>query len=136
MITILAVLANCDEWKKIEIFCQKKEEWLKNFLSLKNGIPSIDTIQRVLIIIKPVELYKVCINYFIEKIEILSPKKSDEVDIRSIDGKTTNGSARKKTDQDEIKSVNTMSVYSTMYGVSLTHDYIVKKVMKFQWDPN
>jgi len=135
MIVILAVLANCDEWKKIEIFCQKKEEWLKNFLSLKNGIPSIDTIQRILIIIKPVELYKVCINYFIEKIEILSPKRSDEVDIRSLDGKTTNGSARKKTDQDEIKSINTMSAYSTMYGVSLTHDYIGDKSNEIPMGP-
>lgn len=135
MIVLLATLANCNEWTTIEIFCRKKELWLKSFLSLDKGIPSIDTIQRVIAIVKPVELYQVCISYVIEKIEILSPRKKDERDVLSLDGKTSNGSSRKKTDVAAIPSVNTMSVYSSLYGIALTHDYIGEKTNEIPMGP-
>ena len=32
MITLLAVLANANEWLEIECFAKKKEKWLKKFL--------------------------------------------------------------------------------------------------------
>lgn len=127
MIVVLAVLANSDEWEKIEIFAIKKEKWLKKFLKLKNGMPSIDTIKRVMTILKAEELYKICITYFIDKIDRIIPRKFTDVDVVSIDGKTTNGSSRVKTDKNKIRALNTMSAYSTMYGISLGHEYIKEK---------
>jgi predicted transposase YbfD/YdcC len=47
MITLLAVLANANEWIEVECFAKKKEKWLKKFLELPNGIPSDDTIKEL-----------------------------------------------------------------------------------------
>ena len=40
-------------------FGEEKEEWLRNFLELKNGIPSHDTFNRILQHIEPKELRKI-----------------------------------------------------------------------------
>lgn len=45
-LTICAVLSGCNEWSEIELYGKHKQEWLKQFLSLDNGIPSHDTINR------------------------------------------------------------------------------------------
>jgi hypothetical protein len=39
MITLLAVMANSDEWQQIAQFAESKEAWLRKFLILPNGIP-------------------------------------------------------------------------------------------------
>jgi len=135
MIVLLSTISKCDGWTEIEIFCKKKEKWLRTFLELKNGIPSIDTIQRVMIILEAKELYKISVKYFINKIEIFCPKEEEEVDVISLDGKTTNGSSRVRSDKAEIKSVNTMSAYSTLYGLSLTHEYIEEKSNEIPMGP-
>ena len=46
-ITLLAVLSSCDDWPDIERFARTREDWLKTFLPLPNGIPSHDTLLRV-----------------------------------------------------------------------------------------
>ena len=68
LITLFAVLAKCNEWTEIESFAIKKEKWLKKYLELSNGIPSHDTIQRVISILNPHTLYSDTINYLINKI--------------------------------------------------------------------
>ncbi len=127
LITLFAVMAKASEWTEIEAFGKKEEKWLKKYLELQNGIPSHDTIQRVISIFKPEELYQNCLNYFIEIIDKYIPKKENEKDILSMDGKTTNGSSRSKITTKEIKPLNTMSVYSHNYGVSILQDYIEEK---------
>jgi len=130
MIVLLAILSNCNEWTTIEVFIEKKEKWLKTFLTLEYGMPSIDTIQRVVAIIKPVELYRICVSYFIEKMNELLQHREDEepeVDVVSLDGKVSKGSSRKKTSNEKIKPINTMSAYSTSYGVALAQEFIPDK---------
>ena len=46
-IAILAVISGANDWNAIETYGQAKEEWLRTFLELPNGIPSHDTINRV-----------------------------------------------------------------------------------------
>lgn len=46
-LTLAAVLSGCESWDDIEEFGHTKEEWLRNFIPLENGIPSHDTINRV-----------------------------------------------------------------------------------------
>lgn len=129
MIVLLAVLSNCNEWTTIEVFSTVKEKWLREFLVLENGVPSIDTIQRVMSIIKPIELYRICVSYFVEKLNELAPSLEEvkEVDIISLDGKTSKGSSRKQTSKEAVSSVNTMSAYSTSYGVALAQEFIPDK---------
>src|SRR6266496_2857004 len=47
IIAILGVLCGADTFTEIERFGLAKEEWLKGFLALENGIPSHDTFGRV-----------------------------------------------------------------------------------------
>ena len=111
VITLLALLAKCNEWTEIESFAKKKEKWLRKYLELPNGIPSHDTIQRVISILDPNTLYTDTINYLIQKMDWLVPKKEKERDTLSFDGKTSNGTTRTTGIHAEEKAVNTMSVY-------------------------
>lgn len=133
LITLFAVLAKCNEWTEIESFAKKKEKWLRKYLELPNGIPSHDTIQRVISILNPNTLYADTINYLIEKINEITQSK--EKDILSMDGKTSNGSTRKTGIHKKDKAVNTMSVYSTNYGLSLIQDYIDDKSNEIPMGP-
>ena len=55
-IAILAVISNADNWNAIETYGQAKEDWLRTFLELPNGIPSHDTFSRVFQRLNPEEL--------------------------------------------------------------------------------
>lgn len=134
LITLFAVLAKCNEWTEIESFAQKKEEWLKQYLELPNGIPSHDTIQRVISILNPSTLYSDTINYLINKINLITTNKTK--DILSMDGKTSNGSCRSSGINKDEDVVNTMSVYSNNYGFSLIQDYITEKSNEIPMGPN
>ena len=45
---ILGIMAGAQSFEEIEDFGNTHEEWLRNYLELENGIPSHDTINRVL----------------------------------------------------------------------------------------
>ncbi len=126
MISFLAIFARSDGWDEIAMFAESKKEWLKKFLELPNGIPSHDTIQRVISLLNIETLYSSCIKFLIEKIDNLTIKE-DTKDILSLDGKITKGRSRNKENTEEIKALNTMSIYSHNYGVSLVQDYIEDK---------
>ena len=57
-IVFLATLANAEEWVAIEIFAKEHECFLRKFLELPNGIPSHDTISRVMGFVSPEFLQK------------------------------------------------------------------------------
>ena len=134
MICFLAILARCDGWDEIAMFAVSKEEWLKKFLELPNGIPSHDTMQRVISLLNPETLYSSCIKFLIEKIDELAKDESLK-DVLSMDGKVTKGSGRNKENTEEIKALNTMSIYSHNYGVSLVQDYIEDKSNEIPMGP-
>jgi predicted transposase YbfD/YdcC len=46
-LTICAVVAGADSWVEVAAYGQRKEDWLRTFLELPNGIPSHDTLGRV-----------------------------------------------------------------------------------------
>ena len=134
MIAFLAILARCDGWDEIAMFAKSKEKWLSNFLELPNGIPSHDTMQRVISLLNPETLYSSCIKFLIEKVDNLTIKDNVK-DALSMDGKVSNGSGRNKENTDEIKALNTMSIYSHNYGVSLVQDYIEDKSNEIPMGP-
>lgn len=133
LLTLFAVLAKCNEWTEIESFAKKKEKWLKQYLELPNGIPSHDTIQRVVSILNPNTLYSDTINYLIDKINQITTSKNK--DILSMDGKTSNDSIRSTGINKDEDIVNTMSVYSNNYGISLIQDYITEKSNEIPMGP-
>ena len=88
VMTICAIICDCDYWEDIEDFCRIKERWFQEKLGLvlKNGIPSHDTFQRVFQLINPKE-FETC---FISWVRCVAEKTKGE--IVSIDGKTVCGS--------------------------------------------
>lgn len=46
-LTLCAVLCGMDDWESIEEWGKEREDWLRQFVEVKNGIPSHDTISRV-----------------------------------------------------------------------------------------
>jgi predicted transposase YbfD/YdcC len=129
LITIIGVMANADEWGEIAYFAEIKREWLATFLRLPNGIPSHDTIQRVMSAVDSTVLYSLCLQFLMERMnkiqnmyksEIKEDSGGKEKDIIAIDGKTTRGSKRNKTDREAVKAMHTVSAYSTENGLCLS----------------
>jgi predicted transposase YbfD/YdcC len=54
-ITLCAVICGADNWVDVEMFGQAKQTWFSQFLDLRHGIPSHDTIGRFFRCLKPDE---------------------------------------------------------------------------------
>jgi hypothetical protein len=80
-IAICAVVAGADSWDDIEEFARTKHDWFKTFLPLPHGIPSHDTIARVVARLDPDEFPR----GFLRWIEALHEAADREV--IAIDGK-------------------------------------------------
>lgn len=80
-ITLCAVLSGCNDWQAIEVYAKCKQSWLKTFLSLPNGIPSHDTINRVFAILSPQALRDCFLNWIQDVAKITDGR------VVSIDGK-------------------------------------------------
>jgi hypothetical protein len=53
-----AVIADCNTWVDVALFCREREEWFKSYIDLPNGTPSHDTFGRVFSILNPQEMEK------------------------------------------------------------------------------
>ena len=87
-ITVCGVMAGAEGWDTIQIFANSRLEWLKSFLELKEGVPSADTIRRVISKINPQSFE----NAFREWVNDLVGKVDG---IISIDGKTVRNKREK-----------------------------------------
>lgn len=134
IIALLGILANANTWNEIHCFAVSHEKWLKTFLELPSGIPSHDTIQRVVAIINPSTLYTSTVKYLINLINNLS-QPTKEKDIKSMDGKTINGSSRSELTTEKILPTNVMSIYSHDYGMSIIQDFIGEKTNEIPMGP-
>src|SRR5271154_6337720 len=54
VIAVSAVICGARGWEDIEIWANQREQWLKTFLELPNGIASHDTFARVFSILDPI----------------------------------------------------------------------------------
>lgn len=80
-ITLCGVLAGATGWDAIEDFVNARLSWLRKFLFLENGVPSADTIRRVISRIDPVEFQ----TAFLKWVNDIIPNVEGVV---AIDGKT------------------------------------------------
>jgi len=81
VITLLGVLSGEEGWEGYVELAQEREDWLKTFLKLPNGIPSPDTVRRVIERINPQEF----LNCFIAWAESINTRLAGQI---CIDGKT------------------------------------------------
>jgi len=85
IITICGVICGADNFVEIVEYGREKEEWLKTFLELANGIPSVDTFERLFGRLKP-EALQIC---FISWMEAVNERTNGE--FINVDGKTLRG---------------------------------------------
>lgn len=101
MLVFFATLANADDWVEIEVFGKEHEDFLRNYLELPNGIPSHDTIQRVMAMVNSefLEMFQKRWN------EMLNSDEGEKVKrLLAIDGKTQRGNGNKNQKANHIVS--------------------------------
>ena len=123
-VVLIATLCNCNDWEEICLFAKEHKTWLRSFLQLTGGIPTPATYRNVMAIINPKELQEFCMYAYEELIE----KAKKNGDIYHFDGKVERGSSR-KTDKNnnKIKPLNVLNVYSEGAGVCIDQEMIEEK---------
>lgn len=92
-LTTSAVLSGFEEWDEIVDFGEEKIAWLRKYLPYEQGIPSHDTVNRVISLIDHRVFEECFINWATMDIEL------SQGTVISIDGKKLRGSASKKEQQ-------------------------------------
>ena len=118
VIALCAVIAGADDWPKILTFARERSGWLTTFLSLPNGIPSHDTMERVFELLSPASLQR-CFLRWIEG--VIGQSEDNHY---ALDGKTLRGSGTSSRGQ---KPLHLESVWSTQAGLSLGQLAVAKK---------
>lgn len=99
-IAICGVICNADSYEHIAEFGRSKYEWLKGFLELAHGIPSVDTFERVFCRIDPEEFK----NSFIQWIQAINQLTKGQV--VAVDGKTLRRSHDKSNGKSAIHMIS------------------------------
>jgi predicted transposase YbfD/YdcC len=109
MIAICAVIANAESWEDIALFGEMKQDWLKQWLALPNGIPSHDTFERVFRKLNP-EAFQECFMKWVQAVFAVT-----EGQVIAIDGKTVCGS---KAGNGKA-ALHLVSAWASANGISL-----------------
>jgi predicted transposase YbfD/YdcC len=99
-IAVCATICGADGFTEMEEFGRAKEAWLRQFVELPNGIPSHDTMGRVLARIKPTELERSVAKWVQAVVQLR------QGEIVPIDGKTLRRSYDRATGQAAIEVVS------------------------------
>lgn len=105
LIAICAVLCGAESWTEIEEFGESKREWLRQFLSLEEGIPSHDTFRRVFSIL-PAEAFESRFQAWVE-----TTFRVEQGQIIAIDGKTVRGAG--------LRALHLVSAWAHRSGIVL-----------------
>lgn len=109
-IVICASLAGMKDFTEIEMFAIEHEEWLKKNIGITSGIPSHDTISRVMSILEP----KQFADCFLSWVKAVKGLKQENV--IAIDGKTLCGSHQRSSGK---KALHIINAYSCANGITL-----------------
>lgn len=117
-LSLIAVIAGCESYDDIEEFGKIKEDWLRNYLELPNGIPSHDTIERLFESINPSE-FNACFSAWV--METFNYR--DEVFLH-IDGKSNRRSYNTFTGK---KMLHSVSIFAGKNSLSLAQYKVDEK---------
>lgn len=119
LIVLFAILTNADDWVEIALFAENFQDYLKKYIELKNGVPSHDTIQRVMGMIAPDILQQLYGKWQ----ELLNREEGELIkEIICIDGKTMRGNS-----QNNGKPSHIVSAWSKEDGFCLGQKAVEEK---------
>jgi predicted transposase YbfD/YdcC len=110
IIAICGVITGAESWVEVETFGQLKQDWLKTFLELPNGIPSHDTFGRVFAALEA-EAFQTSFARWVEGVF-----RATRGQVVPIDGKTVRRSHDKSIGKDAIHMV---SAWASETGIVL-----------------
>jgi len=110
VLALCAVMSGAEGWDDVEDWGREREEWLRQYLLLRNGIPGHDTIRRVFEAISPIELEQRFEAWMSEVCEAVKGR------VIAIDGKALRGSARTGRG---LRALHQVSAYAAEYGLTL-----------------
>lgn len=117
VLSVLAVMCGAEGWEDIEAFGKSRKGWLKQFLKLKNGIPSHDTISRVFRMLKP-DAFQGAFREWLVEMDLIGG-----ADVIAIDGK----SLRRSHDGTFKKMLHSVSAWSVGKNVMLGQQAVDEK---------
>jgi len=112
-ISVAGTIAGCDGPSDIASFATTQLDWCRKFVPLANGVPSHDTIGRVIALIKPEQFQKAFLDWVAE---LASDDKTEGPQFVPIDGKTLRGSGGAKHRDNPLHVV---SAWATQQGMTL-----------------
>jgi predicted transposase YbfD/YdcC len=113
VISVCGILCGSDGPTAIHRWAQNRRDWLKQFLSLPNGIPSRDCIRRLLMALKP-EAFQRCFQDWIA--EAMCNDDSGPDRLIAIDGKTCRGS---HDASQQLGPLHIVSAWASEEGIAL-----------------
>lgn len=110
VLTVCAVVCGADDWEAVEMWGQAKLEWLRQYIPLKNGIPSHDTIGRLFAAMDSTT-FQACFTRWVSTI-------CDSLvgQVVAIDGKTMRGSHHHRLGK---KAIHMVSAFASEQGITL-----------------
>ena len=117
-ISICAIFHSAETWQDIHTYAECRQEWLKKYIDLSDGIPSMYTFRRLFCLLDPIQIGKLTqdiISQFLNK---------DIEDHICLDGKTNRGN---KSKAKGIKPIQIVSAWSESQGLSLGEVTVDKK---------
>lgn len=115
VMTISAVLSDCDTIEDVAAWSREHIDWLRQFLVLKNGIPSEDTFLRIFRLLDP-KPFESCFRRWVSG---LMPKLSGTL---AVDGKTVRGSG-----SGGETAIHMVSAFATKLGLVLGQEKVCAK---------
>lgn len=110
-IAVCGVLVGCDGPTSIRLWAGEREDWLRGFLSLPEGLPSKDCLRRVLSRLKP-DAFAKCFSAWIAE----CVTTDGEGRLIAVDGKTLRRSHDKKSG---LGALHVVSAWASEAGFSL-----------------
>ncbi len=110
---VCGMVCGCDGPTAIHRWAENRQDWLEQFLSLPNGIPSRDCIRRLLIALKP-EAFQKCFQDWIA--DAIQTDDSSPDLLIAIDGKTCR---RSHDASHQLGALHIVSAWASEEGIAL-----------------
>lgn len=122
VISVLAFISDANDYVEIREYGLANEDWLRRFLSLRHGIPSVDTFERVFSILDA-SVWQARFRQWTKEVTLGEGNEAED-EVLAVDGKT---SRRSRDVSKGVDALHTVSVWSSYGGIVLAQEQVPDK---------